>query len=345
MEIWRNYSEGPVLSKWEEYTETYERLFKNYKYGKKITMLEIGVQSGGSMVMWNSWFADAQFTYVGIDANPLCKQLDTSATDQTYIEIGSQNDVDFLEFMCEKYGPFDIVVDDGGHSAENMITSLRALFPCVTDDGIYVVEDTCTVAAGHEEFTTFEGKTFPEHVAQIYRSMHDYWVPFFDANRDFYGEVDRSLYDPVFSNTVREVRMVDSMIVLEKKPDRLKRNSEITRGTQRIPMGGTTQSVSVEYYKPGSTELTRAVFTSFVATSSLTFDKAALHAKIKAFCAEHVPNTGNNDVRKERQACTDGIMRQMIFKTFASDDAFLYDYVPPADIDEFGSDSGISEEL
>ncbi|MFE3638938.1 class I SAM-dependent methyltransferase [Streptomyces sp. NPDC059168] len=41
-------------------------------------------------------------------------------------------------------GPFDIVIDDGSHLNEHVLTSFEALFPHLRPGGLYVVEDTQT---------------------------------------------------------------------------------------------------------------------------------------------------------------------------------------------------------
>ena len=46
-------------------------------------------------------------------------------------------------------GHFDVVVDDGGHSMEQQLTSFRVLFPLLRPGGIYVIEDLDT---SYQEF-------------------------------------------------------------------------------------------------------------------------------------------------------------------------------------------------
>ena len=38
-------------------------------------------------------------------------------------------------------GPFDVIVDDGGHSMKQQITTLRTLFPKLPPGGIFILED------------------------------------------------------------------------------------------------------------------------------------------------------------------------------------------------------------
>ena len=74
------------IHKWENYFEIYESYFKKFQR-KNIRLLEIGVQYGGSLKMWNEYFPNAKI--FGIDINPDCKNLEDDNID---IQIGSQND-------------------------------------------------------------------------------------------------------------------------------------------------------------------------------------------------------------------------------------------------------------
>jgi hypothetical protein len=60
------------------------------------------------------------------------------------IEIGSQIDDEFLNNICEKYGWFDIIVDDGSHINNHVTHTFEKLFPRIKPGGVYVVEDVCT---------------------------------------------------------------------------------------------------------------------------------------------------------------------------------------------------------
>ena len=47
-----------------------------------------------------------------------------------------------------KHAPFDIINDDGGHSHEQQLTSLLALWPHVSPGGYYLLEDIIHDQAG-----------------------------------------------------------------------------------------------------------------------------------------------------------------------------------------------------
>ena len=71
--IYLNYNKVPGFDHWVEYANSYEKNTihlkrKSMKSGKPIHMLEIGIQSGGSMQVWKEYFGDA-LRYTGLDIN------------------------------------------------------------------------------------------------------------------------------------------------------------------------------------------------------------------------------------------------------------------------------------
>ena len=92
-----------------DYCRKYEK-YLPFKVDENITILEIGVLDGESLLTWKDYFFNAKI--VGIDINPICKQLE-NINNNIHVEIGSQYDTEFLKYIGEKYGPFDMILDDG----------------------------------------------------------------------------------------------------------------------------------------------------------------------------------------------------------------------------------------
>ena len=69
-----NCNECPQLHKWESYFSAYHKHFARYR-NRSVTLMEVGVQSGGSALLWR-WYFGSKFRYVGIDVNPATKQFD-----------------------------------------------------------------------------------------------------------------------------------------------------------------------------------------------------------------------------------------------------------------------------
>jgi Cephalosporin hydroxylase len=126
------------------YTLHYKRHFESLRK-KKLKILEIGVggyedpnAGGESLRMWKFYFPKSHI--YGLDI------YDKSGLEEHRIKIfrGSQNDPNILRGIVEQMEGLDIVIDDGSHTNEHVITAFKTLFPLLADGGIYVIEDTGT---------------------------------------------------------------------------------------------------------------------------------------------------------------------------------------------------------
>ena len=100
-------------------------------------LVEIGVETSASMQMWEAFFPNAAI--YGIDIDERCLAI---AGGRRQVFIGDQRDEGFLRDFIERTGgAFDIVIDDGEHSDLAVLKSFAWLFPALTDNGIYAVED------------------------------------------------------------------------------------------------------------------------------------------------------------------------------------------------------------
>jgi len=160
---------------------------------KVTSVLEIGVQTGGSLRMWHDYFPNAQIT--GIDVDPVCLK---EAGNRIGVVIGDQSNNGFLdEFAATRQ--FDIIVDDGGHKMKHQLRSLRRLWPIVTSGGWYVIEDLHTSywpkwdgRYGDEHSTISYLKTLLDDVnwrAMVHPKAGEYkreWVPMGIKSLHFY---------------------------------------------------------------------------------------------------------------------------------------------------------------
>ena len=118
------------------YLHIYDRYFHRLR-DKNISVLEIGVRDGASLRMWKSYFRNAQI--YGIDIDPRCKSFEE---ERIQIEIGSQDDVEFLDSCFGKDTKFDVIIDDGSHINSMTIASFENLFKSrLNSDGFYIFED------------------------------------------------------------------------------------------------------------------------------------------------------------------------------------------------------------
>lgn len=122
--------------KHSNYFEIYDELFQKYK-GKKITFVEIGVTNGGSLMMWREYFKEANI--IGIDFNPSAKKWEEHGFK---IFIGDQSDPKFWRDFFSKVGKIDILIDDGGHTNQQQISTFHSCYENINDNGIILFEDT-----------------------------------------------------------------------------------------------------------------------------------------------------------------------------------------------------------
>jgi Methyltransferase domain len=189
---------GHVLDKWIHYFPIYTRHLTPYA-GRAVSVLEIGVYRGGSMRMWSRFFGpDARL--VGVDIDPVAL---ISAGDRYTVVLADQADPDAMRKVAEKYGPFDVIIDDGGHSMVQQITSIEALFPMLSDGGVYLVEDCHTSYWDDYEGGRGREGTFME------------WVK--TRLDDLNGYHQDNAVDPVWTRQVDGIHVYDSVVVLDKK--------------------------------------------------------------------------------------------------------------------------------
>jgi hypothetical protein len=189
---------GRLLDKWVHYFPIYERHLAPYR-DRGATLLEIGVYQGGSLDMWTRYLGDSA-TVIGIDIDDTALRL---ADPALTILIGDQADPDFLRSVVEQHGPFDVVIDDGGHTMEQQIGSIETLFPTLSDGGVYIVEDSHT--SYWDEFGGGEHRegTFIGWAKRRIDDLHGYHRP--------------EPIDPIWTTHVDAIHCYDSVVVLDKK--------------------------------------------------------------------------------------------------------------------------------
>ena len=126
--------------KWDPYFDVYETWFGKFR-NTSPRILEIGVQHGGSAMLWLEYFGPGT-KVVGVDINPSCIQHNS---DSIEIEIGDQGDPLFWDSFFKKHNnQFDIIIDDGSHQMADMALTFCIASRHVRENGIYLIEDCHT---------------------------------------------------------------------------------------------------------------------------------------------------------------------------------------------------------
>ena len=110
--------------------------------------------------------------------------------------------------MLAKTGTPDIVVDDGSHQNAHVIATFRFLFPLLSENGYYVIEDTQTSYWPDGDVTD---RNNPKTSMGFFKSLVDglNW-------EEFYGD-----YEPTpFDLQIKSIAFYHNLIVVQKGDNR-----------------------------------------------------------------------------------------------------------------------------
>ncbi len=118
-----------------------------------IKMLEIGLGCdmrygpGASYHLWLRYFTNPASSIRFMEYDKKCaRAFSTNISPQVRIFGGDQSKVEDLQQMIDEFGidQYDFIVDDGGHTMEQQIVSLKFLLKYVKPGGFYFLEDLQT---------------------------------------------------------------------------------------------------------------------------------------------------------------------------------------------------------
>lgn len=208
---------GKLSDKWSLYLAAYDRLFSTYR-SKSISMLEIGVQNGGSLEIWAKYFPNAK-TIIGCDINPDCQKLIYADT-RIKIVVGDAGQAETRELITAHSPSFDIVIEDGSHRSGDIIKAFASYFPLLNEGGVFVAEDLhCSYWSVYEG-----GLYYPYSSIQFFKALsdvinHEHWginKNRQDLIRGFLSEYQCSISEGVLTQ-IHSVEFLNSVCVVKKK--------------------------------------------------------------------------------------------------------------------------------
>lgn len=207
---------GKVIDKWNSYVDRYETLFSVYR-NRSITILEIGIQNGGSLEVWSQYFKDATLI-VGCDVNSLCSAL-TFDDSRVTVVVADANSDDGVARILANSEQFDIIIDDGSHTSSDIVGSFCRLVPHLKPGGLYIVEDAhCSYwdKFGGGLFNPYSAQNFFKTLSDVINGEH--WG--IDVSLDFilypfFREYHVTLSDTVLRG-LRSIEFFNSMYVVKQ---------------------------------------------------------------------------------------------------------------------------------
>ena len=202
-----------LIHKWNHYFEIYDRHLRHLK-DQKINILEIGISHGGSLEMWNYYFK-GNATIYAVDINPECKKFES---DNIKIFIGSQEDESFLKSLKNDIPKIDILIDDGGHTMKQQITTFNTLYDHVTENGLYICEDL------HTSYWKNYGGGYKKK-----RSFIEYSKNFIDKLNAWHS---KDILADNITRSTHSLHFYDSVLVMEKR--KMNKPFDVKSGTPSI---------------------------------------------------------------------------------------------------------------
>ena len=154
-------------SRGHDYLSLYERFLSAFRHTAS-SILEVGVYNGGSLPVWRDYFPNAHIIGLDIDSDAL-----RFSGDRVTVEMGDQSSIVDLTRIAVKYGPFDLILDDGSHIWDHQLTTLRTMLPHVKLGGYYILEDIDTSYGSRVEL--YQGIA-EEPTAKYLQRLSDYMI-------------------------------------------------------------------------------------------------------------------------------------------------------------------------
>lgn len=164
---------GKTSDKWSFYLDKYDELFDRRR-GDEVSILEIGIQNGGSLEIWAKYFEHAK-AIIGCDINPDCQQL-TFADKRIHVVVDDANTDRAEQEITNICESLDIIIDDGSHTSSDIVRSFQRYFKRLKDGGIFIAEDLhCSYWQEFEGgiHAPFSSIAFFKRLADI--TGHEHW--------------------------------------------------------------------------------------------------------------------------------------------------------------------------
>lgn len=133
---------GTDKATWHSYTGVYEHLMSAYINQKSVDLLEIGVQLGGSSLLWQEFLTNSNLYLVDINDTrhpSVIEKMDKTRSKFYQLDAYSDHARDLLASECS--AGFDIIIDDGPHTLESQILCIKNFLPLLKPSGVMIIED------------------------------------------------------------------------------------------------------------------------------------------------------------------------------------------------------------
>ena len=117
------------------YGTTYDEIFSWFNKNEKLTIMEIGVQKGGSLKAWRDYFKNA--IIIGVDIVDV-REKEYISSDLKFIKSDIQK-IDIQNSFGNSL--FDIIIDDGSHFLDDVLFVVENYAKRLKNYGVILIED------------------------------------------------------------------------------------------------------------------------------------------------------------------------------------------------------------
>ena len=114
----------------------YEKQLCRFRH-RKTSILEIGVKSGASLILWDEYFDDVEITGIDIDLKRLTI---IPKSNMKIIEANAYSE-EIFNYIKPSY---DVIIDDGPHTVDSQIKFIELYSNRLNVNGILIIEDIQT---------------------------------------------------------------------------------------------------------------------------------------------------------------------------------------------------------
>ncbi len=114
----------------------YEHELAKFKT-KPITLVELGVQFGGSIKLWNSYFDSCEIYALDIEVQNRAFERFCETQQNIHYLIGNACTPE----IANQIPNFDIFIDDGSHELTDQMAAIKLYLPKLNPEGLFIIED------------------------------------------------------------------------------------------------------------------------------------------------------------------------------------------------------------
>ena len=197
----------------------YAKKFQS-KRDSALKVLEVGVNTGHSLLMWERYFPNAtiygididlSITHLGVNPKELTKDYDRIKLFE--FDACKKENVD--KFLKENGGDFDIIIEDGSHLGHHQILSTFLYMPLLKKNGIMVIEDIgLYYKAQKEHYMIMEYKKNETTKSEFNREK-EFGMPMYEYFMLNYNTIKEQVFHKLnpFTLNKNDIKLLDSVNV------------------------------------------------------------------------------------------------------------------------------------